>query len=81
MVIPSLSDPTVAPPGKHVLSAFVQYAPYKHQAEGAEALARAKREAFGDAVVDTLAEYCPTLKDSILHRQVLPAPAPHRGPR
>src|SRR5208337_1831489 len=28
MVIPSLTDPTVAPPGKHVLSCFVQYAPY-----------------------------------------------------
>src|SRR2546429_3344526 len=34
MVIPSLTDPTVAPPGKHVLSCFVQYAPYK-LAEGA----------------------------------------------
>ncbi|PYT55540.1 MAG: amine oxidase, partial [Acidobacteria bacterium] len=29
MVIPSLTDPSVAPPGKHVLSCFVQYAPYK----------------------------------------------------
>jgi len=29
MVIPSLTDPSVAPPGKHVLSCFVQYAPFK----------------------------------------------------
>jgi phytoene dehydrogenase-like protein len=59
----------VAPPGKHVMSIFVQYAPY-HLAEGAGAWPD-QREAFGDAVVDTLAEYCPTLKDSILYRQVL----------
>jgi phytoene dehydrogenase-like protein len=69
VVIPSLVDPSVAPPGKHVVSIFVQYAPY-HLKEGAQAWP-SKREAFGDAVVDTLAEYCPTLKDSILHRQVL----------
>jgi phytoene dehydrogenase-like protein len=69
VVIPSLVDPTVAPPGKHVMSIFVQYAPY--DVEGGADSWPGKREAFGDAVVDTLAEYCPTLKDSILHRQVL----------
>ena len=69
VVIPSLSDPTVAPPGKHVMSIFVQYAPYQLR-EGPDAWP-AVREAFGDAVIDTLAEYCPSLKDSILHRQVL----------
>ena len=69
VVIPSLSDPSIAPPGKHVMSIFVQYAPY-HIKEGPEFWPR-RREAFGDAVVDTLAEYCPTLKDSILYRQVL----------
>jgi phytoene dehydrogenase-like protein len=68
-VIPSLTDPTVAPPGKHVMSIFVQYAPYQLK-EGPEAWP-SKREAFGDAVIDTLAEYSPTLKESILHRQVL----------
>jgi phytoene dehydrogenase-like protein len=69
VVIPSLVDPSVAPPGKHVMSIFVQYAPY-HLKEGADAWPK-RREAFGDAVVDTLAEYCPGLKESILHRQVL----------
>ncbi len=69
MVIPSLVDPSVAPPGKHVISLFVQYAPY-HLKEGASDWPN-QREAFGDAVVDTLAEYCPGLKNSILHRQVL----------
>ncbi|MFQ5511211.1 MAG: phytoene desaturase family protein [Candidatus Krumholzibacteriia bacterium] len=69
VVIPSLVDSTVAPPGKHVVSIFVQYAPY-HIKEGASTWPE-RREAFGDAVVDTLAEYCPTLKESILYRQVL----------
>ncbi len=69
IVIPSLVDPTVAPPGKHVVSCFVQYAPYDI-AEG-PASWPAKREAFGDAVVDTLAEYVPGLHGMILHRQVL----------
>ena len=68
-VIPSLTDPTLAPPGKHVMSCFVQYAPY-HLKEGAENWP-AQREAFGDAVIDTLAEYIPGLRDIILHRQVL----------
>jgi phytoene dehydrogenase-like protein len=67
MVIPSLTDPSVAPPGKHVVSCFVQYAPYKLK----EGTWDEKREAFGDTVVDTLAEYAPNLKNVILHRQVL----------
>src|SRR5207247_4488753 len=67
MVIPSLTDPSVAPPGKHVMSCFVQYAPY-HLKEGTW---DEKREAFGDAVVDTIAEHAPNLKNIILHRQVL----------
>jgi phytoene dehydrogenase-like protein len=69
VVIPTLVDPSMAPPGKHVVSCFVQYAPY-HIKEGAENWP-SRREAFGDAVVDTLDEYCPGLKDSILYRQVL----------
>jgi len=67
MVIPSLTDPSVAPPGKHVLSCFVQYAPYKLR----EGTWDEKREAFGDAVVDTISEYAPNLKQVIRHRQVL----------
>ena len=69
VVIPSTVDPSVAPPGKHVVSIFVQYAPYRIK-EGPERWPE-RRDAFGDAVIDTLAEYCPNLKDSILHRQVL----------
>ncbi|RMG45145.1 MAG: NAD(P)/FAD-dependent oxidoreductase [Candidatus Dadabacteria bacterium] len=69
IVIPSLVDPTVAPPGKHVVSAFVQYAPYKIK-EGAEHWPD-KREEFGDAVTDTIEEFSPGFKESILYRQVL----------
>jgi phytoene dehydrogenase-like protein len=67
MVIPTLTDPSVAPPGKHILSCFVQYAPYKL----ASGTWDAEREAFGDAVIDTIAEYAPNIRDIILHRQVL----------
>ena len=69
VVIPSLVDPSVAPPGKHVMSIFVQYAPYN--LKGGADTWPSRREEFGDAVVDTLAEYCPGLKESILYRQVL----------
>ena len=69
IVIPTLTDPTMAPPGKHVMSIFVQYAPYK-LAEGPQDWPN-QREAFGDAVIDTLAEYIPNLRDIILHRHVL----------
>jgi len=68
-VIPSLSDPSVAPPGKHVLSCFVQYAPYKLK-EGSDHWPE-RREAFGEAVIDTLAEYVPDIREIILHKQVL----------
>jgi phytoene dehydrogenase-like protein len=67
IVIPSLTDPSVAPPGKHVMSCFVQYAPY-HLKEGTW---DEKRDEFGDTVIGTLAEYAPNLRDIILHRQVL----------
>jgi phytoene dehydrogenase-like protein len=67
ILIPSMIDPSMAPPGKHVMSIFVQYAPYGlKNGDWPE-----RREAFGDTVVDTLAEYAPNLKDMILHRQVL----------
>jgi phytoene dehydrogenase-like protein len=68
VVIPTLVDPSMAPPGKHVMSCFVQYAPYQ-PADGP--WDDAKREAFGDAVVDTIAERAPNIRERILHRQVL----------
>ena len=67
IVIPSAIDPGMAPPGKHVMSCFVQYAPYKLR----EGSWDDRREAFGDTVIDTLARYIPNLRDIILHRQVV----------
>ncbi|MFW5942645.1 MAG: phytoene desaturase family protein [bacterium] len=68
VIFPSVIDPDMAPPGKHVMSCFVQYAPYE-LADGP--WDDDKREAFGDAVINTLAQYIPNLKEIILHRQVL----------
>jgi phytoene dehydrogenase-like protein len=68
MVIPSLTDPSVAPPGKHVMSCFVQYAPYK-LAPGLHW--DTEKERFGDTVIDTIAEYAPNIRELILHRQVV----------
>ncbi|HUJ30475.1 MAG TPA: NAD(P)/FAD-dependent oxidoreductase [Candidatus Acidoferrum sp.] len=67
IVIPTLTDPSVAPPGKHILSCFVQYAPYKLSSGTWDE----QREAFGDAVVDTISQHAPNLKKIIIGRQVL----------
>jgi phytoene dehydrogenase-like protein len=67
IVIPSLTDPTVAPAGQHVMSCFVQYAPYDLRDGSWDE----QREAFGDTVIDTICQYAPNLRDRILHRQVV----------
>ncbi len=67
IIIPSLIDPGMAPPGKHVMSVFCQYAPYHLEGGWSDA----QRQALGQAVIDTLAEYAPDLEKNILHCQVL----------
>jgi phytoene dehydrogenase-like protein len=67
VIIPSMIDPDMAPPGKHVMSCFVQYAPYELR----EGNWDDRREELGDTVVETLSEYFSNLKDIILHRQVM----------
>jgi phytoene dehydrogenase-like protein len=67
MVIPSLTDPSVAPPGKHVMSCFVQYAPYKLT----QGTWDDHKEAFGDTVINTIAEHAPNIKKIIIDRQIL----------
>lgn len=67
MIVPSVLDPDMAPPGKHVVSCFVQYAPYELKSGPWD---DGQRDAFGDAVVRTLAEYAPGIGDQVLHRQV-----------
>ncbi|MDH4141970.1 MAG: NAD(P)/FAD-dependent oxidoreductase [Chloroflexota bacterium] len=69
MIIPTLVDPQMAPPGKHVISCFVQYAPYK--LDPALGTWDDNREAFGDAVMDRIAEFAPNIRDITIGRQVL----------
>jgi phytoene dehydrogenase-like protein len=68
-IIPTLVDPSMAPPGKHIMSCFVQYVPYK-LADG-ETWTPERRDAFGDVVIDTLEERFPDIRSKILHRYVL----------
>ena len=66
-IFPSVIDPTMAPPRKHVMSCFVQYAPFKLNG----GWTAEKKEMFGDAVVDAITEYAPDFKNIIVHRQVV----------
>jgi len=65
--IPSILDPSLAPPGQHVLSVYVQFAPYRLK----NGDWNSQRDALGDVVIKTLADYAPNLPDLILHRQVI----------
>jgi phytoene dehydrogenase-like protein len=69
MIIPTLVDPQMAPPGKHVISCFVQYAPYR--LDPSLGTWDDNRDAFGDAVIDRIAEFAPNIRDIIVGRQVL----------
>jgi len=67
MLIPSLTDPTMAPPGKHFMSVFVQYVPPKvHGKEWTDA----QRDQFGQTVINQINNYAPGFKDLILHAEV-----------
>ena len=68
-IIPTLVDPSMAPPGKHVMSCFVQYAPY-HLSDG-RTWTDAERDAFGETVISTLEGRFPNIRNLILHQQVL----------
>ncbi len=66
ITIPSIQDDSLAPEGKHVLSAIVQYAPYQLK-EGWEQ----GKTPFTALVIDTLAKYAPGLRDQIIHQELL----------
>lgn len=68
VIIPTLVDPSMAPPGKHIMSCFVQYAPY--QLDPSLGSWDDNRELFGDAVVNRIAEFAPDLPSKILYRNV-----------
>jgi phytoene dehydrogenase-like protein len=67
MLIPTQIDPTMAPPGKHFMSVFVQYAPPK-LATGE--WTDADRDAFGKTVIDQIGTYSPDFKSLILHAEI-----------
>ncbi len=66
-VVSSNADPTLAPTGKHILTCFVQYVPYKLRDGNWDE----KRELLGDRVVKKIAEYAPNMPNAIVARQVL----------
>src|SRR3989442_5891820 len=65
--IPSVVDPTVAPPGKHVMSFFVQYAPYDLRGESWDRI----KDRFADRCFQVLNDYAPNFKRAVIDRQVL----------
>jgi phytoene dehydrogenase-like protein len=67
MVIPTLIDPTMAPPGKHFMSCFIQYCP--HQVEGRDWTSQ-EQDQFAQTVIDQIANYSPNFKDLIVHYEV-----------
>ncbi len=67
MIFPSMIDPDMAPPGKHVMSCFVQYAPYDLEGGWDDA----KREAFGESVIATIEKYAPNIRRAIIGKQVI----------
>jgi phytoene dehydrogenase-like protein len=65
-LIPSQYDPTLAPPGKHMMSVFVQYCPVEPEGGWDDA----KRDAFGQTVIDQIADYSPDFRDLVLHAEI-----------
>ena len=67
ITLPSSVDPTLAPPGHHVMSMFVQFAPYQLAQGGWDDM----KEDFADRCIALLARYAPNVPDAIVHRQIL----------
>ncbi len=67
IAFPSLSDPSLAPPGQHVMSIYMQYAPYELKDSDWES----QRKALGETVVKTIAQYAPNLPQIILRHQII----------
>ncbi|HLI83357.1 MAG TPA: NAD(P)/FAD-dependent oxidoreductase [Bryobacteraceae bacterium] len=67
LTIPTMYDPSLAPPGRHIMGIFLQYAPYTLRESNWDEL----REPFGDRVIRLIAEYAPNIESIIEHRQVL----------
>jgi phytoene dehydrogenase-like protein len=66
-IIPSMIDRDMAPPGHHVMSCFVQYAPYDIDGGWDDE----KREAFGETVISTIERYAPNIRRAIVGKQII----------
>ena len=67
MMIPTATDPTMAPPGKHFMSCFVQYCPPKVYGND---WTEANKEAFGETVIKQIEEYSPSFREKIIHMEI-----------
>jgi phytoene dehydrogenase-like protein len=67
LTVPTMYDPSLAPPGRHIMGIFLQYAPYTLRDGTWDEL----REPFGDRVISLIEEYAPNIRSIIEHRQVL----------
>ena len=67
LTIPTMYDPSLAPPGRHIMGIFLQYAPYTLREGKWDEL----REPFGDRVMNLIEEYAPNMSSIVEHRQVL----------
>jgi len=72
VTIPSAVDKTIAPEGKHIMSIFVQYAPYKlAEAEWESDSGTSPKDVFFEMCMNALARYAPGIKEQILHKQII----------
>lgn len=67
LTVPTMYDPSLAPPGRHIMGIFLQYAPYTLRDGSWDEL----REPFTERVLDNIAEYAPNIRSIILQRQTL----------
>jgi phytoene dehydrogenase-like protein len=67
LTIPTMYDPSLAPPGRHIMGIFLQYAPYTLKAENWDRI----RDTYADKVVDLITEYAPNFRSIVIDRQIL----------
>jgi phytoene dehydrogenase-like protein len=67
MTIPTMYDPTLAPPGRHIMGIFLQYAPYTLRGTTWDD----QREPYAERIVEVIQEYCPNIRSIIIERQTL----------
>lgn len=67
MTIPTMYDPTLAPPGRHIMGIFLQYAPYTLKDSDWDR----ERDPYTERILDVIGEYCPNIRSIVEHKQTL----------